>query len=132
LRANYQEGDTGVLEISTRISGDVTIVDLQGKATIGPNADLLGRHLRKLATNGVSKILVNLADLEQMDSSGIATILGTYVSLLRQGGSLKLMRPTERVREVLRVMRLLTIVPTFEDEVEALASFPPLGHSATP
>jgi anti-anti-sigma factor len=75
---------------------------------------------------------VNLADLEQMDSSGIAAILATYVSLLRQGGSLKLLRPTERVREVLRVMRLLSIVPTFEDEVEALASFRAIGHSATP
>jgi anti-anti-sigma factor len=114
-----------VLEISTRISGDVTIVDLQGKATIGTNADLLSQHLRKLTAGGARKLLLNLAELEQVDSSGIAAMLGTYVSLVRQGGSLKLLRPTSRVREVLEVMRLLNIVPTFENEVEAVASFRP-------
>ena len=113
------------------MSGDVTIVDLQGKATIGANTDLLSRHLQKLAANGVRKLLLDLADLEQIDSSGIAAILGTYVSLHRQGGSVKLMRPTVRIREVLEVMRL-SFIATFEDEVEALASFGPLGHSATP
>jgi anti-sigma B factor antagonist len=121
-----------VLQFSTRISGDVTIVDLQGKATIGPNSDLLSRHLQKLAANGVRKLLLNLADLEQMDSSGIAAMLRSYVSLLRQGGSLRLLRPRARVREVLQVMRLLSFIATFEDEVEAVASFMPLGHSAAP
>lgn len=121
-----------MLEISTRISGDVTIVGLQGKATIGANTDLLSRQLRKLAADGVRKLLLDLADLEQIDSSGIAAILGTYVSLRRQGGSVKLVRPSDRVREVLEVMRLLEFIPAYEDEVEALASFQPLGHSARP
>ena len=121
-----------MLEISTRISGDVTIVGLQGKATIGANTDLLSRHLRNLVANGVRKLLLDLVDLEQIDSSGIAAILGTYVSLNRQGGSVKLMRPTARVRDVLEVMHLVSFIATFEDEVEALASFRPLGHSARP
>jgi anti-sigma B factor antagonist len=118
------------LEISIRQSGDVTIVDLQGRATIGANTDLLNRQLRKLAAGGVHKLLVNLAGLTMMDSSGIATIAGTYVSLIRQGGRLKLLRPSGRVREVLTVMRLLDSIPTFEDEVEALASFRPASQSA--
>jgi anti-sigma B factor antagonist len=118
------------LEISIRQSGDVTIVDLQGRATIGANTDLLNRHLRKLAAGGGLKLLVNLAGLTMMDSSGIATIAGTYVSLIRQGGRLKLLRPSGRVREVLTVMRLLDSIPTFEDEVEALASFRPASQSA--
>ena len=121
-----------MLEILTRISGDVAFVGLLGKATIGPNTDLLSRHLRKLTTSGVHKLLLNLADLEQIDSSGIATLLGTHVSLLRQGGSIKLVRPTERVREVLKVMRLLDVIPAYEDEAEALASFHLLSHSANP
>jgi anti-sigma B factor antagonist len=120
------------LEISDRTSGDVTIVDVHGKATIGSNADLLTRHLRKLAADGARKILLNLAGLEQMDSSGIAAILGSYASLLRQGGSVKLSSPTNRVREVLEVMKLIHIIPTFEDEAEALSSFRKLGHPATP
>jgi anti-sigma B factor antagonist len=111
------------LEISIRESEGVTIVDLEGRASIGPNTDRLDHELRELAAAGVRKILVNLAGLTMIDSSGIATIAGTYVSLAREGGSLKLMRPSDRVREVLTVMRILNSIPTFEDEAAALASF---------
>jgi anti-sigma B factor antagonist len=119
------------LEISIRESEGVTIVDLNGRASIGPNTDRLDHELRKLVAAGVRKILVNLASLTMVDSSGIATIAGTYVSLAREGGSLKLMRPSDRVREVLTVMRILNSIPTFEDEAAALASFRPATHSAT-
>jgi len=120
------------LQISIRTSGDVTILDLQGRATIGADSDLLSGHLQTLIANGVRKLLVNLADLTQLDSSGISAISGTYVSLRLQGGSLKLLRPRGRVRTVLRVIHLLDIVPTFEDEAQALASFRPQGYSAKP
>jgi len=118
------------LEISTRESEGVTIVDLKGRASIGPNTDRLDHELRKLVAAGVRKILVNLAGLTMIDSSGIATIAGTYVSLTREGGSLKLMRPSDRVREVLTVMRILNSIPTFEDEATALASFRTASRSA--
>jgi anti-sigma B factor antagonist len=118
------------LEISIRQSDDVTIVDLQGRATIGPNTDRLNRLMRKLTASGVRKLLVNLAGLTMMDSSGIATIAGTYVTLVREGGSLKLLRPSDRVREVLAVMRILDSIPTFENEAEALASFRTASQSA--
>ncbi len=120
------------LKISIRESGDVTILDLQGRATIGFDSDLLSSHLQKLVANGVRKLLLNLAALSQLDSSGISAITGTYVSLSRQGGSLKLLRPCGRVRAVLRVIRLLDLIPTFEDETQALASFRPQGYSARP
>lgn len=119
------------LEISIRQSDGVTIVDLEGRASIGPNTDRLNHELRRLTADGVRKILVNLAGLTMMDSSGIATIAGTYVSLTREGGSLKLLRPSDRVREVLVVMRILNSIPTFEDEAEALASFSTATRSAT-
>jgi anti-sigma B factor antagonist len=106
-------------------------VDLQGRATIGANTDLLDFQLRKLTASGVRKVLVNLAGLTMMDSSGIASIAGTYVSLTREGGSLKLLRPSDRVREVLAVMRILNSIPTFENEAEALASFRLASRSAT-
>ncbi len=120
------------LQISIRESGDVTILDLQGRATIGVDSDLLSSHLQKLIANGARKLLLNLADVTQLDSSGISAITATYVSLSRQGGSLKLLRPCGRVRAVLRVIRLLDIIPTFEDETQALASFRPQGYSARP
>jgi len=86
------------LKISIRESGDVTILDLQGRATIGVDSDLLSSHLQRLVANGVRKLLVNLSDVTQLDSSGISAITGTYVSLGRHGGSLKLLGPCGRVR----------------------------------
>ena len=120
------------LQISIRESGDVAILDLQGRATIGADSDLLISHLQRLIASGVRKLLLNLDDLTQLDSSGISAITKTYVSLGRQGGSLKLLRPCGRVRAVLRVVRLPDIIPTFEDEAQALASFRPEGYSARP
>lgn len=118
------------LQISTRESDDVTILDLRGRATIGEDSELLIGHLNNLVARGVPKLLLNLADVKQLDSSGISAIVGTYVSLRRQAGSLKLLCPRGRVRAVLRVVRLLEIIPTFEDETEALASFRRRGYSA--
>jgi anti-sigma B factor antagonist len=120
------------LQISTRESGDVTILDLRGRATIGDDSDVLIGHLNKLVATGIPKLLLNLTDVRQLDSSGISAIVGTYVSLGRQGGSLKLLCPRGRVRAVLRVIRLPEIIPTFEDETQALASFRPRGYSAAP
>jgi anti-anti-sigma factor len=120
------------LQISTREAGDVVILDLRGRATIdGGESELLSSHLKKLVTNGVCKLLLNLADLTQVDSSGVSLIVGTYVSVRRQGGDLKLLCPRGRVLEVLTVFRLLEILVNFEDEAQALASFRPRGYSAT-
>ena len=118
------------LQISIRESGDVTILDLRGRATIGDGRYLLSVHLRKLVAKGVRKLLLNLADLMQLDGSGITPAIGTYVSLSRQGGSLKLVCPRGRVQDVLWVMRVADSIPTFEDETQALASFQPQAYAA--
>ena len=118
------------LQISTRESGDVTILDLRGRATIGDGRFLLSVHLRKLVAKGGRKLLLNLADVTRLDSSGISPAIGTYLSLSRQGGSLKLVCPRGRVQDVLRVMRVADFIPTFEDETQALASFRPQAYAA--
>jgi anti-sigma B factor antagonist len=120
------------LQISIRESADVTILDLQGRATIGAEGDLLSDHLQKLVANGVRKLLLNLADMTQLDSSGIKAIVGTYVSLRAKGGDLKLLCPCGRVLEVLRTLHLLEVIPSFEHEAQALTSFRPLRHFAKP
>ncbi len=120
------------LQISIRESGDVTILDLRGRATIGADSDLLSGRLQRLVASGVRNLLLNLADVTQLDTSGISAITGTYISVNRQGGSLKLLCPCGRVQAVLRVIRLPDIIPTFEDEAQALASFRPRGYSARP
>lgn len=119
------------LTISTREAGDVTIVDLCGRATIDGESESLSSHLKALVCNNVRKLLVNLADLTQVDSSGVSVIVASYVSLKRQGGDLKLLGARGRVLEVLTVFRLLDVIPSFEDEGQALASFQPRGYSAT-
>jgi anti-sigma B factor antagonist len=125
------EGVVG-LQISIRKYDDVTILDLRGRSTIdGGESELLSSHLQELVTNGGRKVLLNLANLTQVDSSGVGVIIETYVSLKRQAGDLKLLCPYGRVLEVLNVFRLLDTIPSFEDETQALASFRPLSYSAT-
>ena len=120
------------LQISTRESGDVTILDLRGRSTIdGGESELLSNQLQKLVASDARKLLLNLVDLTQVDSSGDTIIVGTYVSLKRQGGDLGLLRPSGRVLEVLTVVDLIDAIPSFQDEAEALASFRPRGYSAT-
>ncbi len=111
------------LQISIRECGDVSILDFGGRATIGRESEFLSKQLRNLFANGERKLLLNLANLAQIDSSGISIIVEHYVFLKRQGGSLKFLRPSPRVLEVLRVLHLTDAIPIFEDEVEALASF---------
>jgi anti-anti-sigma factor len=120
------------LQISIRESGDVTVVDLRGRSTIDGESELLSRRLNKLVASGVRKLLLNLADLTRVDSSGVSIIIETYVSLRDQGGDLKLLCPSGSVLEVFRVLRLLEFIPSFDHETQALASFRPQGYAARP
>jgi anti-anti-sigma factor len=120
------------LQISTRESGDVTILDLHGRATIGVECELLRSRLKDLVAHGVRKLLLNLADVNQVDSYGLGVITKTSASLRDLGGSLKLLRPNGRVRTVLQVTHVLEIIPSFDDETQALASFQARGYAATP
>jgi anti-anti-sigma factor len=119
------------LQISIRQSGDITILDLRGRSTIDGESELLCNCLKKLIANDVRRFLLNLADLTQIDSSGLSVLVKTYNSIKQQGGDLKLLCPRGRVMEVFRVLRLLEIIPSFEDETQALSSFRVRGYAAT-
>jgi anti-anti-sigma factor len=120
------------LHISIRESGDVTVMDLQGRSTIsGGESELLSSHLQELLARGARKLLLNVRDLSQVDSSGVSIIIETYVSLKRHGGDLKLLCPGGRVLQVLNVFHLLDIIPSFDDEAQALASFATRSYSAS-
>ena len=121
------------LQVSIRKSGDVTILDLRGRSTIDHDeSEQLASQLQELVAHGARKLLLNLADLTQVDSTGLGIIVGTHVSLRSQGGDLRLLRPNGRVKEVLSVVNLLGTIPCFEDEAQAVASFRPLGYFAKP
>ncbi|MGB0034026.1 MAG: STAS domain-containing protein [Candidatus Acidiferrales bacterium] len=111
------------LQITARKSGSVTILDLQGRITIGASNDALGTELRKLAEAGPSDVLLNLVGVTQMDSSGISTVVRSFVTLERLGGGLKILNPTGHVREVLELTRLISSIPTYTDEAKAVAAF---------
>ena len=111
------------LELAKRVSGDVTIVDLTGRCTLGDPTELLDRELKKLLDGGCRKLLLNLTELSQIDSTGVSTIVATYVSLRRLKGDVKLLHPTGRVQTVLEITHMLQGIPNFEDESTAIASF---------
>src|SRR5260370_8710946 len=116
----------GGLQSSSGESADVTILDLRGRSTIdGGESELLSSRLKKLVADGVRKLLLNLADLTQVDSSGIGVIVETYVSLKRPRGELKLLSPCERLLQLLTLFLLLATIPSFEDQAQPLASFRP-------
>jgi anti-anti-sigma factor len=129
---NLYRGAIVGLQISIRKYDDVTILDLTGRVVAAVETALLSVELQKLVAQGACKMLLNLTAVTQMDSSSISVIAKTYASLRRQGGSLKLVRPRGHVLEVLNALHLLEMIPSFEDETQALASFRPQGYFAKP
>jgi len=115
------------LQISIRQSGDVTILDLQGRSIERSECELLHSNLQKLVASGVRKVLLDITNLSLVDSYFVTLIVRTHASLCGQGGNLKLLHPSGHVLEVFRVLHLLKLIPSFEDETEALASFGPLS-----
>ena len=106
-----------------RESGEVTILDLCGRSTVNDGeTELLSKRLEELV-GGTRYLLLNMSDLTQIDSSGVSVVVKAYARLRRQGGDLKLLRPRGHARSVLRVLHLLELIPSFEEEDQALRSF---------
>jgi len=120
------------LLVSTRQSGDVTILYLQGRSIEPTACELLCSNLQKAVASGARKVLLDVTDLTQLDSYCVTLIVRMHASLRAQGGDLKLLHPGGHVLEVFKTLHLLKLIPSFEDEIEALASFQPLTYSAKP
>ncbi|MFV0389602.1 MAG: STAS domain-containing protein [Pyrinomonadaceae bacterium] len=111
------------LNISERQAGDVTILDLSGKVTIGEGSVALRNAIRKVLSEGKKKIILNLADVGYVDSSGIGEFVSSYHAVNKDGGTLKLLNLTQKIHDLLAITKLLTVFDVYEDEGEALASF---------
>jgi len=98
-------------------------MEARGRILIGDTTDQLQRELQFLIKGGWRKILVNLSEVAQIDSSGISTLVRNCTALTRAGGSMKLVCPPGRVRNALKLTRLLDAIPTFDEEAKALTSF---------
>ena len=111
------------MEIEQRPSGDVMILDLKGKLTIGSGDELLKDKINSLIQQGHKKLLLNLADVPYVDSAGLGAIVSSYTTVSRENGSLKLLSLTSRIEDLLAITKLLTVFDTYESETEAVASF---------
>ena len=111
------------MQITERQVGDVMILDLKGKITLGEGDELLKDKVNSLVNQGRRKIVLNLAEVPYLDSAGLGEVVRAYTTVSRQGGSLKLLNLTKRITDLLSITKLLTVFDTFESEDEAVRSF---------
>jgi anti-sigma B factor antagonist len=111
------------VELTTHEKGDVIIVDVSGRLTLGEGTSALRKRMRELVEGGSRRIVLNMADITYMDSSGIGELVATYTTVTTVGGELKLLNLAKRVHELLNITKLYTVFETFEDEASAIGSF---------
>src|SRR6266404_2507266 len=111
------------MQIEERSTGDVTILDLKGRMTMGEGDELLKDKINSLILQGRKKLVLNLGGVPYVDSAGLGEIVRTYTTVSRQGGSLKLVNLTKRITDLLSITKLLTIFDTFDSEADAVRSF---------
>lgn len=111
------------LNITQRQAGDVTILDLDGRITIGEGSVALRTVIRRLLGEGKKKILLNLAKVGYVDSSGIGELVSSFTSVKNGGGQLRLLGLTQKIKDLLTITKLLTVFDTYQDESSALSSF---------
>ena len=110
---------------STRLVGGVTIVDLSGRIVLGEGSAGLRDLLRNLVSEGIKKILLNLRNVDYIDSSGLGELVSAFTSMRSQGGELKLLNLSKRVRALLQITKLLTVFDITDDEATSVKSFLP-------
>jgi anti-sigma B factor antagonist len=111
------------MKIETRTIGDVTLLDCSGKITLGEGTMTVRNTVRDILKGNGKKIILNLADVNYIDSSGIGELVSTYTTVANNGGQLKLLHLTKKIQELLAITKLLTVFQVFENEQAALASF---------
>jgi anti-sigma B factor antagonist len=112
------------MHISERTIGDVMIVDVSGKITLGDGGDVvLKDKMRSLVQQGHKKVLLNLGDVSYVDSAGLGEIVQSYATVTKNGGALKLLNVTKRLKDLLSITKLLTVFECHDKEAEAVTSF---------
>jgi anti-sigma B factor antagonist len=111
------------MHIEERSTGDVVILDLKGKMTLGEGDELLKDKINSLLHQGKRSVVLNLADVPYIDSAGLGELVRTYTSISRQGGTLKLLNLTKRITDLLSITKLLTVFETHDTEADAVRSF---------
>ncbi|HZT31605.1 MAG TPA: STAS domain-containing protein [Bryobacteraceae bacterium] len=111
------------VKLSTRQVGDVTVVDVAGRITLGEGSSTLRDTLREMVASNQKKILLNLGEVSYIDSSGIGELVSGFTTVTNQGGQLKLLNLTKRVKDLLQITKLYTVFDVHDDEAGAVRSF---------
>jgi anti-sigma B factor antagonist len=111
------------MKASTRQIQEVTVVDLSGQIKLGEGSSVLRDTVKDLLAKGHRKILVNLAEVTYIDSSGIGELISAFTSVRNQGGELKLLHLTKKIHDLLQITKLYTVFDVKDDEAQALAAF---------
>jgi anti-sigma B factor antagonist len=111
------------MKASTRNVDEITVVDLSGRITLGEGSVVLRDTVRNLVGQGNKKILLNLGDVNYIDSSGIGELVSAFTSVRNQGGELKLLNLTKKVHDLLQITKLYTVFDVKDDEAVAIKSF---------
>ena len=110
-------------KLTSRQVGDVTVIDASGRITLGEGASAFRDTIRDLINKGSKKILLNLADVTYIDSSGIGELVSGFTTVTNSGGHLKLVGLSKRVKDLLQITKLYTVFDVYDDESEAIRSF---------
>ena len=111
------------MKVEARRNGEVEILDLNGKLTLGESTAALREAIRKLINKGRKLILLNLKNTTYIDSAGIGELVSSFVAVKKQGGALNLVNLEKRVHGILQMTKLLTVFEVFENEQAAVALF---------
>jgi len=111
------------VKLTTRQVGDVTVIDAAGRITLGEGSSSFRDTIRDLVAKGNKKILLNLAEVTYIDSSGIGELVSAFTTVTNQGGQLKLLSLGKRVQDLLQITKLYTVFEVLDDEAAAVRSF---------
>jgi anti-sigma B factor antagonist len=111
------------LTLNARQVGDVSVIEISGRITLGEGSRVLSDAVHDLTTNGKRKILLNLEDVSYIDSSGIGELVAGFISVANAGGALKLLGLTKRVQDLVQMTKLYSVFEVYEDEARAVLSF---------
>lgn len=111
------------VKLTNRQVGDVTVVDVAGRITLGEGSSALRDSLRDLVSKSQKKILLNLGEVTYIDSSGIGELVSGFTTVTNAGGQLKLLSLTKRVQDLLQITKLYTVFDVHEEEAHAIRSF---------
>ncbi len=111
------------VKLSTRQVGDVTVIDAAGRITLGEGTSALRDLIRDSLGAGHKKVLLNLGEVNYIDSSGIGELVSAFTTVTNQGGQLKLLNLSKRIQDLLQITKLYTVFEVHDDEAAAIRSF---------